>query len=587
MVEADDELLAEWLLQWEELYERGQDTPASELAKARPDLIDALSQRIAVLKSAQWLDRGDDGDDPPPPEERGPRSDAPPKLLAGRYRLDELIAEGGFAQVFRAYDRDLQRTVALKLPKASRLESTDAFLAEARRVARLKHPGLVQVYDVGVENNLCFFVSEYVEGGSLADRLTHTKPACDMVVRWISDIADALEYAHLHGVIHRDIKPANILIDHHGRALLADFGIAQSASKTGKFAPSLGTLRYMSPEQLEGKPSDHRSDIYSLAVVLHEALTGQLPYSSLEPNVLRKEIVRGPHAAVEMPSAIRRVCSKALRKSLHERHPSAALFGSELRRAVSQKPRPRLVLMASAACLLGVGTAAGVLWNRQPRDIPQVSPQASFEEVLAVAQTDLSQNHHIKAEQGFSQALMLRPDSAEALAKRGESRIHLKAFQSAIEDLTRALALGGDEPVILRRRATAYALMRQFQPAIDDLLVVVSKKPEWTEAKEQLATVFAIRSHDLFNKGEYRDAARDMDAAISYAPSAAINYHRRGACYFHLGEYQKAIDDLTVAIDKEPSKAEHYENRAQSLLRLERNDEAEKDLAKAKALRQR
>lgn len=142
MVEADDELLAEWLLQWEELYERGQDTPASELAKARPDLIDALSQRIAVLKSAQWLDRGDDGDDPPPPEERGPRSDAPPKLLAGRYRLDELIAEGGFAQVFRAYDRDLQRTVALKLPKASRLESTDAFLAEREELPASNIPVL-------------------------------------------------------------------------------------------------------------------------------------------------------------------------------------------------------------------------------------------------------------------------------------------------------------------------------------------------------------------------------------------------------------------------------------------------------------
>lgn len=292
MVDRAKELLAELLLRWEELYERGQDSPASEIAKDHPELINELDRRISVLKSSTWLDADTDEGDPPASNSPDPHSPAP-RLLAGRYRLDELIAEGGFAQVFRAYDRDLQRTVAIKVPKPSRLESTEVFLAEARRVARLKHPGMVQVYDVGVDGSTCFIVSEYVEGGSLADRLVHSAPAKEQVIKWIADIADALEYAHLNGVIHRDIKPANILIDHHGRALLADFGIAQSASKTGKFAPSLGTLRYMSPEQLEGKPSDHRSDIFSLAVVLHEALTGKIPYSSVEPNTLRKEIAAG------------------------------------------------------------------------------------------------------------------------------------------------------------------------------------------------------------------------------------------------------------------------------------------------------
>lgn len=373
VVQADNELLSEWLLQWEELYERGQDTPATELAKTRPDLIEELDRRIKVLKSAQWLDHTDDE----PPSPSGPESPSTPqpRLLAGRYRLDELIAEGGFAQVFRAYDRELQRTVALKLPKASRLESTDAFLAEARRVARLKHPGMVQVYDVSVDGSSCFIVSEYIEGGTLADRLTHTQPAKEQVVRWVADIADALEYAHLHGVIHRDIKPANILIDHHGRALLADFGIAQSASKTGKFAPSLGTLRYMSPEQLEGKPSDHRSDIYSLAVVLHEALTGHLPYSSVEPNVLRKEIVIGPQASCDLPPEIRKVCSKALRKSLHERQPSAAQFAAELRRATASPRRSAsghlLMLGLGAAILLATASTLSP-WLRTPPTVPQI-----------------------------------------------------------------------------------------------------------------------------------------------------------------------------------------------------------------------
>lgn len=356
MTQRDQELLAEWLLLWEELHEKGQDTPATELAKERPDLVAELDRRISVIRSTSWLDRPLGNDDPPP---SNPSTNPAPllRILGGRYRLDELIAEGGFAQVLRAYDRELQRTVAVKIPKANRLESTDVFLAEARRVARLKHPNMVQVYDVGVDGPTCFIVSEYIEGGSLAGRLTQGSPSRDQVCRWVSDVADALEYAHLNGVIHRDIKPANILIDHHGRALLADFGIAQSATKTGRFDPSLGTLRYMSPEQLRGAGADHRSDIYSLAVVLYEALAGHVPYSSNEPNVIRKEIVLGASlSATNIPAGLLRVCRKALSKSPHQRHASAAQFAADLRMATA----PRRMLGRTSIWLL-LGTATVLL----------------------------------------------------------------------------------------------------------------------------------------------------------------------------------------------------------------------------------
>ena len=329
------ELLAELLLRWEELLERGQDTPASELAKDHPELIPQLERRIKALKEIAWLDKSVDDD---PHSEDPPATPTPPtpptRTLANRYRLDELIAEGGFAQVYRAYDTELQRTVAIKIPKPSKLGSKDNFLAEARRVARLKHDSIVPVHDVGVENDTCYIVTEYVEGGSLADKLVSGKVPREQALRWVSEIADALEYAHLNGVIHRDVKPANVLIDHHGRAKLADFGIAHSATKTGEFAPSLGTLRYMSPEQLEGKPSDHRSDLYSLGVVLYEVLTGRIPYSSSEPNVLRKEIVLGKQSdwPSDIPADVRQICQKALSKSPHQRHASSAQFGAELRR---------------------------------------------------------------------------------------------------------------------------------------------------------------------------------------------------------------------------------------------------------------
>jgi eukaryotic-like serine/threonine-protein kinase len=364
----DEDILADLLLRWEELREKGRETSAEELCNDYPHLLDEFARRIKILNVTSWLDQplSDDGDPSVPPTQQ-----SIPKTLIGRYRLDALIAEGGFAQVWRGYDAELQRIVAVKIPKPNRLQSADAFMAEARRVARLKHPGIVQVYDVGRDGELCFIVSEFIEGGSLADHLVKNPPTQQQVIRWIVEIAEALDYAHLHGVIHRDIKPANILIDHHGRALLADFGIAQSANRAGQEALSLGTLRYMSPEQLEGRDVDPRSDIFSLGIVLHEVLTGKLPYSSPDPNVLRREIVAGVQNIVQMPSDVGAVCKKALNRDPIHRQTSGAQFGAELRkcldRPTQKSPSWLWVILGVVAVIAGVAA-----WqNFQPKEKPK------------------------------------------------------------------------------------------------------------------------------------------------------------------------------------------------------------------------
>lgn len=360
MTDSDEDILADLLLRWEELREKGQDTPAEQICQDHPHLVAEFTRRIKILTVTSWLDHPQAGKDC---LSEAPDVPAEPRTLASRYRLDTLIAEGGFAQVWRAYDLELQRVVAVKVPKPNRLQSSDAFMAEARRVARLKHPGIVQVYDVGTDGELCFIVSEFVEGGSLADRLSKNPPTTEQAVRWIIDIAEALDHAHLQGVIHRDIKPANILIDHHGRALLADFGIAQSANKAGQEALSLGTLRYMSPEQLEGRKCDPQADIFSLGVVLHEATTGRLPYSSVEPNVLRREIVAGIQAVPSVPDQIKGICRKALQRNPSDRHVSAACFTAELRRSLS---RPKSSLMRWAGLIVGFVVLAAVVWMTLP-----------------------------------------------------------------------------------------------------------------------------------------------------------------------------------------------------------------------------
>jgi len=218
-----------------------------------------------------------------------------------------------------------------------------------------------------------------VEGGSLADKLVSGRIPREQAIRCVAEISDALDYAHLNGVIHRDIKPANILIDHHGRAKLADFGIAHSATKTGDFAPSLGTLSYMSPEVLQGKPSDHRSDLYSLGVVLYEVLTGRIPYSSSEPNVLRKEIVLGKPSdwPNDFPKDIRDICQKALSKSPHQRHASAAQFGAELRRVESGRRGGIVWPWIAVLVAIPVIASSFLLINRLPAPPTPNAPVSS------------------------------------------------------------------------------------------------------------------------------------------------------------------------------------------------------------------
>ena len=379
------ELLNDYLLRWEELFEQGNDVEASVLCKDHPELTETLARRIAILKASSWLDepleyRHD------PPGDNPTNSPLSPKTLLGRYSLDEVIGTGGSSEVWRAYDQELQRTVAVKLPKLSNVEATDRFLSEARRVARLKHPAIVPVYDVGLEAGRCFIVTEYVDGGSLANRLEKGPVSQEAVIRWISSIADALEHAHVHGVIHRDIKPENILISVSGQAVLADFGIAQSSHAGGASANSVGTLQYMSPEAVEGRPITPATDIYSLGVVLHEALAGESPYSGEDVNVLRREIVLGAAKGVsqELTPALREFCQKALQRDPTLRHSSAAQFATELRAAATPKPPRRygFVLIPMAV----IGLVGALLLPRMLTDgrMPGTTPQ-SLPTINAVA----------------------------------------------------------------------------------------------------------------------------------------------------------------------------------------------------------
>src|SRR5664279_2665449 len=202
----------------------------------------------------------------------------------GRYRLDALLGRGGMAEVFRATDTKLARTVAVKVILATHAVEghfLERFLREARMVASLEHPNILPVYDFGEESGVPFLVMPYLPGGSLRDRLKAGPVPLAVASSWIVQLSDALDAAHAAGVLHRDVKPANVLLGKDDRLFLADFGIAKLLeSQTGLTATGVvvGTPIYMAPEQAQGHPASPATDRYALAVVAFEILAGRPPF---------------------------------------------------------------------------------------------------------------------------------------------------------------------------------------------------------------------------------------------------------------------------------------------------------------------
>ena len=277
--------LQELIDRWENLQEQGKDVSAQELCREHPELLEELKRRIKALKAMAWLTDSDTPDDDG--QQEADHAPLPPTL--GRYRLDERVGMGGFGQVWKGYDPELQRRRGSQGAAPDRLspQQAEIFVEEARKVARLRHPGIVPVHDVGRDGKYCFIVSDFIEGGNLADRLKNGPCDWRESARLMADVADILDYAHQQGFVHRDIKPANILLDQDGQPYLTDFGIATTKAEIDH-VPSIGTLAYMSPEQLSQSQFDVRSDIYSLGVVLYEMLTGARPFSAKTPRGLRK-----------------------------------------------------------------------------------------------------------------------------------------------------------------------------------------------------------------------------------------------------------------------------------------------------------
>jgi serine/threonine-protein kinase len=268
--------------------------------------------------------------------------------LDGRYELHELIGEGTFGRVYRGYDRRLAREVAIKVIKPWWAEDpgwADGFGREAQLLARVSDPGIVQIYDVGQAEEGLYYVTELVEGESLARRLRRGGRVAVWEACAIAEqLCRALEHAHREHIVHRDIKPANVLLSRRGEVKVGDLGIARLASAgttDGATATIVGTPRYMAPEQASGQPVGPATDVYSAGIVLYEMLAGEPPFGgeSAVEIALRHVQQPVPPLPAGTPGSVQRIVERALAKQAGDRYQSAAAMADDLAKVLAGGPR--------------------------------------------------------------------------------------------------------------------------------------------------------------------------------------------------------------------------------------------------------
>jgi tetratricopeptide (TPR) repeat protein len=360
------------------------------------------------------------------------------------YRLKRLLGAGGFGEVYLAEQLSSSTQVAIKLLPQLAQDDLLSFLNEARTF-RLKHPNIVQVIDFGVEGRIPFIVMEYAPNGTLRNRHPKgTRVPLDVVVTYVKQVASALQYAHDQRLIHRDVKPENMLIGAQNQVLLCDFGIATIAHGTSSQSVEMsmaGTIPYMAPEQIQGRPT-RASDQYSLGLVVYEWLCGDRPFHGTPTEVAMQHATQPPPPLREKVPTIsldvEQVVMTALAKDPKER------FGS---------------VQAFAQALAAASIETKEQWLEQ-----------------GVAHYNVGR--YEAALMAYEQALRLDAGYVAAYYNRGLAYVALKYYDKAIADYNRALQLAPENALVYFNRGTVYHILKQYDRAIADYDQVLRRDPE-------------------------------------------------------------------------------------------------------------
>ena len=497
----------------------------------------------------------------------------------GKYRITERIGRGGMAEVYLGLHTHLDRQVAIKVLHGHLLEGGDflaRFKREAKAVANLRHPNIVQVHDFDIQDDIIFMVMEYIDGTDLQTKLVELdkkgeRLSIKQIGSIIKDIAAALDYAHSKEMLHRDVKPSNILLDKGGKAYLTDFGIARllSDKKLTATGTLIGTPAYMSPEQGMGEEVARESDIYSLGVVAFRLITGQLPYDAPTPIAIVQKQIADPIPDItklidDVPDSAQEVIETALAKSPKSRFPSAEALVTALRGAL-QALEP---LEPSIKTTL-VEPAGEAVLHAPPVEMPEAELEPPTELI----------------DEGEPSETLKAP----ALVTEGEAKdkeeTHLKPEigekkPSFISSTRNKVIIGVGGLVVIAAVVLGTQFLGTTPPSSEPTQEMEPTIPAAPGIDEMSGEQHFEEAHSLMNQGRWTNAIEALDSAIVAGFENADVYGLRAYAKLNRGNLIPAIDDFTVAIELNPEIFEYWRDRGETQFRLGNLDGALNDLSR-------
>ncbi len=522
----------------------------------------------------------------------------------GHYTIIQKIGAGGMGEVYLAEDTELKRQVALKFLPANMCTDEDCrnrFKREAQAAAKLNHPNIVHIYEVSEFKGRPFFAMEHVEGESLHNKIKDKKITINEAIDLTKQICDGLQEAHEAGIVHRDIKPANIIIDNKNRPRLLDFGLATilDAEKLTKTGSTLGTVGYMSPEQVNGQTVDARSDLFSVGIILYEMITGQRPFhAEYEAATLNAILHETPEPVSRFKSGVsgelQQIISKALEKNPETRYQHADGMLADLKRLQTDTVQSKKSRLGLWVALVAVIVIAGGYFGYTQFFAKEAKPDGP-KRLVVLPFNNLGDSTQAYFANGMTDEIINRLTSIENLqvvAQRSAAK--LKQAGVNIRDIGRELGVEYvlDVSTHLQESSTGIRRIK----LVTQLIKVSDESVLWGKTYDTvMAEIFTVQSSMAEQVAEQLGVVLSPeDKTAVWArftdSEAAWDYYLKGQNYFRIDSYSKkylllALEMYNKALEIDSTFARSYSMKAQIYNRmyfhyLDRSDSC-KTIAKA------